>query len=149
MLNWLCVEVEKELGGGRQDDEVAEDRPGAEQHRHHDQEGDDHPALAVGERRQHVGVSLVEDHRQREHDRRVHGDRHGGGEWLGDPERDRGPVAGQRCVGDIQQPAVLPEAEREGDRKRRDRDEDPRAKLVQVLDERDPVLEADRPNPGH
>ena len=34
------VEVQKEVDRGRQDDEVAEDDAGAEQHRRHDQEGD-------------------------------------------------------------------------------------------------------------
>ena len=37
----------------------------------------------------------------------------------------------------------------EGDRERDDRDDDARAKLVEVLDEREPVLEVDRPQPGH
>ena len=97
------------------------------------------------ERGQDEGVCLVEDHRQRDHERGVGRDRHRGRERLGDAEGDRGLVAGQRLVGDVEQPGVLPEAEREGDRERGDRDDDARAELVEVLDEREPVLEVDRP----
>jgi hypothetical protein len=40
----------------------------------------------------------------------------------------------------MQDPVVLPEAEPERDRERQDADDDPRAELVEVLDEAQPVL---------
>jgi hypothetical protein len=143
------VEVQEELGGGRQDDEVAEDDPGDEQNRHQDQERDNHPPLPVRQGGEDEGVGLIEDHRQRDNQRRVGRDRHGGGERLGDAEGDRVPIAGKRGVGDVEQVVVLPEAEREGHHEGGYRDDDPRAELVEVFDEREPVLEVDRPEPGH
>src|SRR4051794_24700915 len=58
----------------------------------------------------------------------------------------RSPGSGALAI--IQQLAVLPEAERGDDRKGRDRDDEPRAELVEVLDEGQAVLEAHWPLPG-
>src|SRR4249920_82064 len=135
------VEVEEELGGSGKDYEVAEDDAGDEQKGHAHEKGDDDPLLAVGERGQDEGVRLVEDHRQRDDERRVGRDRHCGRERLGDPEGDRRLVPRQRRVGDVEQPAVLPEAEAEGDAVRDDRDDYARTKLAEMFDERKPVLE--------
>jgi hypothetical protein len=54
-------------------------------------------------------------------------------------------MAGQWLVRDVEQPGVLPEAECEGDAERDDRNNDSRTELVEVLDEREPVLEINRP----
>ena len=58
-------------------------------------------------------------------------------------------VAGQRAGGDFQQQVVLPEAERQGDAEDDEADDDAGAQLVEVLDEGEPVLVGDRPDPGH
>ena len=57
--------------------------------------------------------------------------------------------SGQRRVGDLQQQVVLPEAERKGDPEDGERDDDPGPQLVEVLDERQPVLRGDGLDPGH
>ena len=57
--------------------------------------------------------------------------------------------SGQRRVGDLQQQVVLPEAERQGDAEDGERDDDPVAQLVEVLDEGEPVLVGDGLEPGH
>ena len=51
----------------------------------------------------------------------------------------------QRLVDRVQQPVVLPVADRERDAEHDERDDQPIAELVEVLDEAQPVLMADRP----
>ena len=95
-----------------------------------------------GRTREDEGVRLVEDDGQREDDRAVRRDLDRGEERLGDPERQRhGRVRGQRVVGDVEQQRVLPEAEREGDAERQQRDDHPVAQLVEVIDESQPIVE--------
>ena len=74
--------------------------PGEEQHRRHDQVGDDHPAFAilvtVCSKTAHAGQRI---HGSEIDHRCVDGDRQGGGHGLGDAERAKfGSVAGQRRV---------------------------------------------------
>ena len=103
--------------------------------------GQDRALLLLAERRQQVGVHLVEDDRQREDDRPVGRDGEGGRERLGDPEGDQLVVAGgQRPAREFQQQVVLPEAERQGDAEDREGDDDARAQLVEVLDEAHLIL---------
>src|SRR2546423_932982 len=53
----------------------------------------------------------------------------------------------ERPVDDVEDVLVLPGAEREGGGEGEDRDDEPRAQLVEVLDEAEPVLVADRAQP--
>ena len=109
----------------------------------------DHPALAVGERRQHVGVGLE----------RITGSESTIAAYTAivtvvvngsaTPKVIGVRLPGSGALAISSSMSFCQKQSAKATRKRRDRDEDPRAKLVQVLDERDPVLEADRPNPGH
>src|SRR5205807_3606346 len=106
-----------------------------EEEGHHQQERQRQAPLGRAERRQDECVQLVEDDRERDQDRGVATDRDRRDERLGDSERDRLAPVRQRVVHELQQLVVLPEAQAEGDRERRDRNDDASAKLVEVLDE--------------
>jgi hypothetical protein len=54
----------------------------------------------------------------------------------------------QRPVHRVQQEVVLPERDAEADQERRDADDQPRAQLVEVLDEAQALVVADRPERG-
>ena len=55
----------------------------------------------------------------------------------------------ERLVDRLQQPVVLPVADRERRDEDADADDEPRAQLVQMLDEAEPILVTDRPNDSH
>jgi hypothetical protein len=86
--------------------------------------------------------SSNEDDRQRDRDRRDEDDLDGGEERLGDAERHELPVAGlgeglrQPPQDVVVEDVGADERDHDGD----DRDDQARAKLVEVLDERDAVL---------
>ncbi len=136
MLNWSLVEVQEEVDGRVEDQEIAEHDAADEQHRHHQQERERDAALGGAEGRQHERVQLVEDDRQRHQQRRVGADGQRRHERLRHAQRDRMPVVRQRVVQEVEDAVVLPEAERVRDEERRDRDDDPRTELIEVLDER-------------
>ena len=78
-------------------------------------------------------------------------------ELLRDAEADRlraGPEQvlveiRERLVDDLEQEVVLPAAERPRGHEHDDAEDQPRSQLAQVLDERQPVLIADRPDARH
>src|SRR5581483_6241226 len=87
-------------------------------------------------------------------DPRVDRDLQGAHAGLGDPEGDRLQVVpvevlGQGVVGDLQQQVVLPEAEPAGHHQYHRRDDDAVAQLIQMLDERQLIVELRRPHTGH
>ena len=152
VVEGVVVEVDEEIDRRRQDDEVGEGDAGDEERGREQHQRQDCAPLLPRERRQHVGVDLVDDHRQRKQDREVGAQRQGRGERLGRPESDQPAepnVLGNRVVGDVEQGLVLPEAERHRDHQRRDADDDPGAKLVEVLDEGEAILMADGLDAGH
>ena len=56
-------------------------------------------------------------------------------------KRERLEITGQGLVGDLEQLVVLPEAEHHREHEHRGGDDDPRAQLVEMLDQRHAIVE--------
>ena len=146
----VVVEVQEELDGRRNDDEVGEDDPGDEEHRDHQEHRQHRLLLPRAQRRQDERVRVVEQDRHGDQQRAVEHQRQRGQERLGRREGQRGElVAGERRVGDVEQRLVLPEAERRDDHEGDAAEDQPAAQLVEVLDERHPVVEVGCLDPRH
>ena len=108
--------------------------------------------MRLGERRSHPRRVMFGSERARDR-AQLHGDV--ARISLGSIRGSEGPVAGphlmlglmgQGCVDQVQEPVVLPKAEAERDRHRDKADDDARAQLIEVPDDREPVVMGDRPN---
>ena len=151
MLNCSVVEVEQELHrGGQRRRSSRRRRPATNRSGTSSSSGSATRFSRGCQRRQHERVELVEDHRQRDDDRRVGRDRQRRHERLGDAEGDR--RACHRAAARWRSRAAGRSARSRGAKataKAATETIRRAAKLVEVLDERQPVLEVDRPHPGH
>ena len=144
------VVVEQERDGGRKHDPVGEGHPDREQHGRDDHEVDDCALGALLEGRREERPELPDEDRDRERDRGVERDVERRRERLRRAERQRLRPFGQR----LREPADdrVPEGVREDeeDRDRAQRDDQPGAELLEVLDERRFLTVAEAPRqPGH
>ena len=137
----IGVEVEQEVERRGHDDEIGEYDPADEQERDREQHRQHDALLARAERGEHEGVDLVEQDRQRQQDPAVERELDRGEEGLGGAERDRLEITGQGLVGDLEQLVVLPEAEHHREHEHRGGDDDAGAQLVEMLDQRHPIVE--------
>ena len=145
MLNWSSLKFSRKSTAAVEHDEVAERDAADEQERNQQEQGQDDAPLAGAEGGEHERVELIEDHRQRQQERRVR--RHGQGR-----EERLGHAQGERLASLRQGPFrrskikwLCQKHSPEGDHEHGQRDDDPRAQLVEMLDEREPVLVANRP----
>ena len=131
------VVVREEMQRIRQHDPVAEREP-ADRERareQHHQHGRALRALVEGGREE--GPELPEQDGQADHDGRVDADHERGHERLGDAEGDQLPlVRRQGALEPADQVRVEGERDRGRDRERDEHDDDPRAELVEMLDQR-------------
>jgi hypothetical protein len=155
VLNSSALKLSRKCSAGPQDDEVAEDDACDEQDRHQDQERRRHATLRRAEGGQDEGVDLVEDHGRRDDHREVGGVHQRGGECLRRAQRDRVDllpgrlIDGQRVVHDLEDVVVLPDGQHPRDHERQDGDDQPAAKLVEMVDDGQPVLMPDGPDAPH
>ena len=145
------VVVRKEVERRREDHPVAKgDAPHAERRRERDGQGDRALAVLLNSRGEE-GPELPEDDRQGEQERRVERDHDRGRERLDRAEGHRLPQPlRQRPVQPVEQLSVKSIRDSKGDRDRRERDDQSRTELAQVLDERGFLAVAKAPRePGH
>jgi hypothetical protein len=144
------VVVGEEVERLRQHEPVAEGDPRGEQHAREEDEERHDPLRALLERGREEAPELPEQDREGERDARHQADLERGQERLGDAEGDQLAAVGrQRPLEPADEVLVEDERHRRRDGERDQRDDDPVAELVEVLDERRLLAVAEAPRDPH
>ena len=131
----LVVEVGQEVERSRQHDVVHEEDPHGEERGRKDDEHESDALEVRRDGRSEERPDLPEEHREHQAKRGDDADLHRSGERLRHPEGDKPLVIGKRIDEPLEDLPVEGEGEREGRDDREQAEDQPAAKLVEVLDE--------------
>src|SRR6185312_2960463 len=153
VLDDVRVVVHEELQGGRDDNEPAEDDADQKEGRDQQEHRLDRLLRILRERRDDVRVELIAQDRQADQEAGIDRDGDRVEERLTWRERDQlvvlPEVLRQRRQEEVIDPVVLEVAGRDRHHEHRDRDDQPRAQLVQMLDEGELVVRPCALDPRH